>query len=74
MCACVRACVRAHINKIKNVFFSKSYRSSKNRRKQARKLLNLKHGSMFEDLGLIHALYQIINNAYKDRGLFIEVI
>ncbi|KYQ49072.1 Elongator complex protein 1 [Trachymyrmex zeteki] len=46
---------------------SKSYRSSKNRRKQARKLLNLKKGSMFEDLGLIHALYQIISNAYKDR-------
>lgn len=23
---------------------------------------------MFEDLGLIHALYQIINNAYKERG------
>lgn len=23
---------------------------------------------MFEDLSLIHALYQIINNAYKDKG------
>ncbi|EGI70530.1 PREDICTED: putative elongator complex protein 1 isoform X1 [Acromyrmex echinatior] len=53
---------------------SKSYRSSKNRRKQARKLLNLKKGSMFEDLGLIHALYQIISNAYKDRDEWYQLM
>ncbi|CAL7938888.1 unnamed protein product [Xylocopa violacea] len=46
---------------------SKSYRSSKNRRKQERKLLSLKEGSAFEDLALIQALYQVINNAYKER-------
>lgn len=52
-------------------FFRRSYRSHKNRRKQERKLLSLKEGSTFEDLGLIHALYQIITIAYKNRGLFI---
>ncbi|XP_053985315.1 elongator complex protein 1 [Hylaeus volcanicus] len=44
----------------------KSYRSSKNRRKHERKLLNLKEGSAFEDLALIQALYQIISNTYKE--------
>ncbi|KYM98961.1 Elongator complex protein 1 [Cyphomyrmex costatus] len=53
---------------------SKSYRSSKNRRKQARKLLNLKEGSMFEDLSLIHALYQITSNAYKDRDEWYQLM
>ncbi|XP_011692610.1 PREDICTED: putative elongator complex protein 1 isoform X1 [Wasmannia auropunctata] len=52
---------------------SKSYRSSKNRRKQARKLLSLKEGSTFEDISLIHALYQIISNAYKDRDEWLEL-
>ncbi|XP_029166752.1 putative elongator complex protein 1 isoform X2 [Nylanderia fulva] len=46
---------------------SRSYRSNKNRRKQERKLLSLKEGSTFEDLGLIHALYQIITTTYKNR-------
>ncbi|EFN87660.1 Elongator complex protein 1 [Harpegnathos saltator] len=45
----------------------RSYRSSKNRRKQERKLFSLKKGSMFEDLGLIHALYEIISNTCKRR-------
>ncbi|OAD52932.1 Elongator complex protein 1 [Eufriesea mexicana] len=44
----------------------KSYRSSKNRRKQERKLLSLKEGSVFEDLALIQTLYQIISNTYKE--------
>jgi len=48
----------------------KSYRSNKNRRKQERKLLSLKEGSMFEDFGLINALYYIITNTYKNTGLF----
>ncbi|XP_011056183.1 PREDICTED: elongator complex protein 1 isoform X4 [Acromyrmex echinatior] len=59
---------------LKEMKLSKSYRSSKNRRKQARKLLNLKKGSMFEDLGLIHALYQIISNAYKDRDEWYQLM
>ncbi|XP_033204247.2 elongator complex protein 1 [Bombus vancouverensis nearcticus] len=45
----------------------KSYRSSKNRRKQERKFLSLKEGSVFEDLALIQTLYQIISNTYKER-------
>ncbi|XP_012140908.1 elongator complex protein 1 [Megachile rotundata] len=45
----------------------RSYRSSKNRRKQERKFLSLKEGSIFEDLALIQALYQIISNTYKER-------
>ncbi|KAL0127474.1 hypothetical protein PUN28_005627 [Cardiocondyla obscurior] len=53
---------------------SKSYRSSKNRRKQERKLFSLKEGSMFEDLSLIHALYQIINNAYKSRVEWCQLV
>lgn len=46
----------------------KSYRSSKNRRKQERKLLSLKEGSTFEDLALIQTLYQIISNTYKEQN------
>ncbi|KOX68903.1 Elongator complex protein 1 [Melipona quadrifasciata] len=46
----------------------KSYRSSKNRRKQERKLLSLKEGSAFEDLALIQTLYQIISNTYKEQN------
>lgn len=51
------------------ITFRKSYRSSKNRRKQERKFLSLKEGSVFEDLALIQTLYQIISNMYKERGL-----
>lgn len=56
------------------LFFRRSYRSSKNRRKQERKLLSLKEGSTFEDLGLIHVLYQIITTAYKNKGSFTQTI
>ena len=52
------------------VTFRKSYRSSKNRRKQERKLLNLKEGSMFEDLALIQTLYQITSNTYKEQSVY----
>ncbi|CAK9811741.1 Elongator complex protein 1 [Anthophora plagiata] len=45
----------------------RSYRSSKNRRKQERKLLSLKEGSVFEDLALIQALHQIVSTTYKER-------
>lgn len=55
------------------VTFRKSYRSSKNRRKQERKLLSLKEGSVFEDLALIQTLYQIISNTYKEQSLYIYV-
>jgi elongator complex protein 1 len=37
----------------------KTFRSSKNRRKFERKKLQLKEGSAFEDLALIHQLYQL---------------
>ncbi|KAL6266875.1 hypothetical protein P5V15_003703 [Pogonomyrmex californicus] len=52
----------------------KSYRSSKNRRKHARKFFNLKEGSMFEDLSLIYALYQIVSDAYKEKDEWSELI
>lgn len=52
----------------------RSYRSSKNRRKQERKLFSLKEGGMFEDLGLIYALYQIISNVYKDKDDWSQLI
>ncbi|XP_035718153.1 putative elongator complex protein 1 isoform X1 [Vespa mandarinia] len=45
----------------------RSYRSSKNRRKQERKLLSMKEGSMFEDLGLMRALHEIITKTYKQK-------
>ncbi|XP_043669587.1 elongator complex protein 1 isoform X1 [Vespula pensylvanica] len=45
----------------------RSYRSSKNRRKQERKLLSMKEGSTFEDLGLIRALHEIITKTYKQK-------
>lgn len=50
--------------------FRKSYRSRKKARKQARKILCVKEGGMFEDVGLIFELYKIIDDMYKDRGLF----
>ncbi|KOC68440.1 Elongator complex protein 1 [Habropoda laboriosa] len=46
----------------------KSYRSSKNRRKNERKLFSLKEGGAFEDLALIQALYQIISTTYKEKN------
>lgn len=52
----------------------RSYRSSKNRRKQERKLLSLKEGSTFEDLGLIHVLYQIITTVYKNRDEWFRLV
>lgn len=52
----------------------RSYRSSKNRRKQERKLFSLKEGSMFEDLGLIHALYQLISTVNKDKDEWHELV
>lgn len=36
---------------------AKTHRSSKNRRKHERKLLNLKEGNPFEDIALIDSLY-----------------
>ncbi|XP_026826897.1 elongator complex protein 1 isoform X2 [Ooceraea biroi] len=52
----------------------RSYRSSKNRRKQERKLLSLKEGSMFEDFGLISALYYIIADVYKNIDEWTELL
>lgn len=45
----------------------RSYRSSKNRRKQERKLLSMKEGSMFEDLGIMRALHEIITKTYQQK-------
>ncbi|KAK2583885.1 hypothetical protein KPH14_001159 [Odynerus spinipes] len=45
----------------------RSYRSSKNRRKQERKLLSMREGSMFEDLGLMRALHEIITKTYRQK-------
>ncbi|KAF7989904.1 hypothetical protein HCN44_008578 [Aphidius gifuensis] len=45
----------------------RTYKSSKNRRKQERKVLSIKEGSAFEDLALIRALYDIITCVYELR-------
>ncbi|XP_047349459.1 putative elongator complex protein 1 isoform X1 [Vespa velutina] len=50
-----------------SIISKRSYRSSKNRRKQERKLLSMKEGSMFEDLGLMRALHEIITKTYKQK-------
>ncbi|XP_011876927.1 PREDICTED: putative elongator complex protein 1 [Vollenhovia emeryi] len=57
-----------------SIHTSKSYRSSKNRRKQERKLFSLKEGSMFEDISLIHALYQLVNCANKNRDEWCQLL
>ncbi|CAG5101165.1 Similar to Elp1: Elongator complex protein 1 (Mus musculus) [Cotesia congregata] len=45
----------------------RSYRSGKNKRKHERKVLDIKEGSAYEDLGLIRALHVIITNTYLQR-------
>lgn len=55
----------------------RSKTSSKNRRKQERKKYSTKEGSTFEDLGLVVALYDLINNIYKmtdDMGLLTRAL
>ncbi|XP_058824960.1 elongator complex protein 1 [Topomyia yanbarensis] len=53
----------------------KSHRSSKNRRKHARKLLNLKEGNPFEDIALIDALHaQVLRICGMDRQQHIRSI
>lgn len=44
--------------------FSKSFRSSKNKRKHERKLYSLKEGNKYEDLALIRSLHQLITKTY----------
>lgn len=46
---------------------AKTHRSSKNRRKHERKLLNLKEGNAFEDIALIDALYNLAVNAFEQQ-------
>lgn len=45
----------------------KTFRSSKNRRKHERKLLNLKEGGKFEDIALIDALYKQIQHIFEQQ-------
>lgn len=47
--------------------FSKTFRSSKNRRKHERKLLSLKPGNPFEDIALIDALYNQIIRCFGQQ-------
>ncbi|XP_057324154.1 putative elongator complex protein 1 [Microplitis mediator] len=46
---------------------ARSYRSGKNKRKHERKILDIKEGSAYEDLGLVRALHIIITNTYAQR-------
>lgn len=46
---------------------AKTHRSSKNRRKHERKLLNLKEGNPFEDIALIDALYNLALSAFEQQ-------
>lgn len=45
----------------------KTHRSSKNRRKHERKLLNLKEGNPFEDIALIDALYNAALSTFEQQ-------
>lgn len=45
----------------------RTHRSSKNRRKHERKLLNLKEGNPFEDIALIDALYNLALSTFEQQ-------
>lgn len=57
---------------------AKTHKSSRNRRKHQRKLLNLKPGNAFEDIALIDALHTAAVRAFDQqtvvRGLFKAMI
>lgn len=46
---------------------AKTHRSSKNRRKHERKLLNLKEGNPFEDIALIDALHNLALSTFEQQ-------
>ncbi|KAG4079541.1 hypothetical protein HA402_010373 [Bradysia odoriphaga] len=46
---------------------AKTHRSSKNRRKHERKLLNLKEGNPFEDIALIDALHNLAVSTFEQQ-------
>ncbi len=46
---------------------AKTHKSSKNRRKHQRKLLNLKEGNAFEDIALIDALYNLAVRTFEQQ-------
>lgn len=52
----------------------KSFRSSKNRRKHERKLLNLKEGNVFEDIALIDALHLVVIKLYSQQEAIKEIL
>lgn len=52
----------------------KSFRSSKNRRKHERKLLNLKEGNVFEDIALIDSLHGLVMKVYNQQDSIREVL
>lgn len=43
-------------------------KSSRNRRKHERKKHSTKEGSVYEDLGLIRSLHELITTIYKSTG------
>lgn len=48
-------------------FSSRSYRSSKNRRKHERKVASLKEGSQYEDVALVMALHNLVTSSFELR-------
>lgn len=52
----------------------KSFRSSKNRRKHERKLLNLKEGNVFEDIALIDSLHGLVLKVYNQQESIREIL
>lgn len=52
----------------------KSFRSSKNRRKHERKLLNLKEGNAFEDIALIDAIHTVVLKIYGQQDAVRETL
>uniref|UniRef100_A0A1E1VXL1 Elongator complex protein 1 n=1 Tax=Pectinophora gossypiella TaxID=13191 RepID=A0A1E1VXL1_PECGO len=47
---------------------SRSYRSSKNRRKHERKVASLKEGSQYEDVALVMALHTLVTSSFELRA------
>lgn len=54
-------------------FYRKSTQSSRNRRKMERKVLSLKEGNPYEELGLIDAIHTTINAIMEQRSKVEEI-
>lgn len=53
---------------------SRTFRSSKSKRRHERKLLSLKEGSTFEDIALIDAIYNLVQQIYGQQSQVAELL